>query len=165
MSTGWLRPQLNSPLMSRRSGDLLKGFGAGAALIVVIWIGFSFAGSQPSDSTISSGTPTTSAGAHTSQAATRFSDLEQITFAELPPEAIDTINLVINGGPYPFSKDDGVFQNREEILPDQPQGYYREYTVITPGSDDRGARRIVAGEGGDIYYTSDHYSSFREVLF
>ncbi len=59
-----------------------------------------------------------------------------------------------------MSKDGSTFQNREGILPPQPQGYYSEYTVETPGSSDRGARRIVGGKDGELYYTDDHYSSF-----
>ncbi|MEZ5379500.1 MAG: ribonuclease domain-containing protein [Acidimicrobiales bacterium] len=94
----------------------------------------------------------------------RFSGLPAIAPAELPIEAIDTLDLVASGGPFPYSQDDSVFQNREGILPDQPQGYYREYTVVTPGEGDRGARRIVAGTDGDLYYTDDHYDSFREIV-
>lgn len=81
----------------------------------------------------------------------------------LPPQALDTLALIEAGGPYPYDADDEVFQNREGLLPDRPRGYYREYTVETPGSDDRGARRIVAGEDGERYYTDDHYDSFRWV--
>jgi len=94
----------------------------------------------------------------------RASDLPVVAYADLPPEAHDTIALIDAGGPFPFSKDGSTFQNREGILPDKPRGYYGEYTVITPGSADRGARRIVAGEGGEMYYTDDHYASFREVM-
>jgi guanyl-specific ribonuclease Sa len=81
----------------------------------------------------------------------------------LPPEAIDTLKLIARGGPYPYRQDDGVFQNRERLLPPQPRGYYREYTVDTPGSRDRGARRIVTGGRPPVeyYYTEDHYRSFR----
>lgn len=81
----------------------------------------------------------------------------------LPPEAIDTLRLIARGGPYPYRQDDGVFQNRERLLPPQPRGYYREYTVDTPGSRDRGARRIVTGGRPPVeyYYTDDHYRSFR----
>ncbi|MEZ5228424.1 MAG: ribonuclease domain-containing protein [Acidimicrobiales bacterium] len=72
------------------------------------------------------------------------------------------------GRPVPYSQDDSVFQNREGILPDQPQGYYRRrpvYTVVTRArTGDRGARRIVAGTDGDLYYTDDHYDSFREIV-
>jgi ribonuclease T1 len=101
--------------------------------------------------------------AHTS-GESRFSDLGPVTVGELPPEAVETLDLIFAGGPFPFRRDDSVFQNREGLLPDRERGYYREYTVITPGEDDRGARRIVAGAGGDLYYTSDHYQSFREIV-
>ena len=96
--------------------------------------------------------------------ATRFSDLPAVKSGQLPPEAIDTLDLIFSGGPFPFSRDDMTFQNREALLPDQSRGYYREYTVITPGEDDRGARRIVAGADGDLYYTNDHYQSFSEIV-
>lgn len=81
----------------------------------------------------------------------------------LPAEAIDTLRLIERGGPYPYRQDDGVFGNRENRLPRQPRGYYREYTVKTAGSRDRGARRIVAGgrPPTEFFYTDDHYDSFR----
>lgn len=84
---------------------------------------------------------------------------------ELPPEAVETLRLIEQGGPFPHRQDGTVFQNRERLLPQRPRGYYREYTVRTPGARDRGARRIVTG--GDppavFYYTDDHYRSFREI--
>lgn len=89
--------------------------------------------------------------------------LPVVVVAELPPEAAQTVELIDAGGPYPYDRDGGVFMNREEILPDEPDGYYREYTVVTPGSDDRGARRIVAGDGGELYWTDDHYASFARI--
>ncbi|RME59626.1 MAG: hypothetical protein D6790_10435 [Caldilineae bacterium] len=92
------------------------------------------------------------------------SGLPIILWEELPPEAQETIRLIDQGGPFPFRKDGSTFQNREGLLPPRPRGYYREYTVITPGSRDRGARRIVAGAEGELYYTDDHYASFREVI-
>lgn len=83
----------------------------------------------------------------------------------LPREAIETLELIERAGPFPYDRDGTVFQNRERRLPGQPRGYYREYTVATPDSRDRGARRIVTG--GDppevYYYTDDHYRSFRRV--
>jgi ribonuclease T1 len=82
----------------------------------------------------------------------------------LPPEAVDTVELIARGGPYPYRQDDGVFGNREGLLPERPSGTYREYTVETPGSPDRGARRIVVGGGRELYYTDDHYDSFRFVV-
>ena len=83
---------------------------------------------------------------------------------QLPREARTTLRLIETGGPFPYSKDGVVFQNREGILPSRPRGYYHEYTVITPGEDDCGARRIVTGEGGELYYTDDHYDSFKRIL-
>ena len=83
---------------------------------------------------------------------------------ELTPEALETIVLIAKGGPFPYSKDGSTFFNREGILPSMPEGYYREYTVETPGSDDRGARRIVGGEAGELYYTDDHYNSFSWIV-
>ncbi len=89
--------------------------------------------------------------------------LPVVALADLPPEAAQTLDLIDAGGPYPYDQDDGVFSNREELLPDQPEGYYREYTVDTPGSDDRGARRMVTGDGGELYWTDDHYASFARI--
>ena len=87
----------------------------------------------------------------------------EVSVAELPPEAAATIALIRKGGPYPYAKDGAVFGNREGILPKQKRGYYREYTVKTPGQRTRGARRIVAGKPGEYYYTEDHYNSFSRI--
>jgi ribonuclease T1 len=111
-------------------------------------------------SSINQPTPT----ANAPPAPTRASDLPTIAYSDLPPEAHDTINVIESDGPFPYSRDGLTFQNRERILPRHPEGYYHEYTVITPGSSDRGARRIVTGEGGEMYYTDDHYTSFREIV-
>lgn len=88
--------------------------------------------------------------------------------AFLPPEAHDVLERIARGGPFEYRQDGGVFQNRERRLPAQPRGYYREYTVETPGSDDRGARRIITGGGipgerqpREYWYTDDHYRSFQ----
>ncbi|MFI6012255.1 ribonuclease domain-containing protein [Streptomyces sp. NPDC051243] len=84
-----------------------------------------------------------------------------ICYGDLPSQAHDTLQLIEQGGPYPYEQDGTVFRNREGILPSQPSGYYHEYTVITPGSSTRGARRIVTGEENrEDYYTADHYASF-----
>lgn len=92
------------------------------------------------------------------------SGLPTIRYQHLPRQAKDTIRLIDQDGPFPFERDGITFQNRERLLPNEPRGYYREYTVITPGSRDRGARRIIAGAEGELYYTDDHYESFREVI-
>lgn len=89
--------------------------------------------------------------------------LPQIEFGRLPPQAQETIRLIERGGPFPYERDGVTFGNRERLLPIRAAGYYREYTVTTPGSSDRGARRIVAGRDGELYYTDDHYESFRRV--
>lgn len=94
----------------------------------------------------------------------RASDLPTIDINDLPREAQETIALIDQGGPFPYDRDGITFQNRERLLPRQPEGYYREYTVITPGSSTRGARRIILGDEGEMYYTDDHYESFREIL-
>jgi ribonuclease T1 len=87
-----------------------------------------------------------------------------VRLADLPPQAQQTVARIAAGGPFPYSQDGIVFSNIEGLLPAQSTGYYHEYTVVTPGSPDRGARRIIAGRGGEEYYTDDHYASFREVL-
>jgi guanyl-specific ribonuclease Sa len=82
---------------------------------------------------------------------------------DLPAEALATVELIRQGGPFPYRQDGRTFGNREGLLPDKARGYYREYTVPTPGSPDRGARRIVTGGSPPSvwYYTNDHYRSFR----
>ena len=92
------------------------------------------------------------------------SRLAEVKASQLPREARDTLALIARGGPYPYSRDGVVYSNFEKILPARPSGYYHEYTVPTPGSSDRGARRIVEGQQGDSYYTDDHYASFRFIL-
>ena len=89
--------------------------------------------------------------------------LGEVRVAELPREARATLELIRKGGPFHYAKDGSVFGNREGILPRQKRGYYREYTVKTPGERTRGARRIVAGKPGEYYYTDDHYNSFNRI--
>ena len=92
------------------------------------------------------------------------SGLPTISYERLPAQARETIDLIQRGGPFPYRQDGAVFQNRERLLPGKPNGYYHEYTVETPGSPDRGARRIIAGGEGELYYTDDHYASFKQVV-
>ena len=86
-----------------------------------------------------------------------------VSINRLPPEARQTIQAIKNGGPFPYHQDGIIFNNREGRLPYKPRGYYREYTVPTPGARDRGARRIIAGRAGEMYYTDDHYNTFRLI--
>ncbi|MET8830775.1 ribonuclease domain-containing protein [Streptomyces sp. NPDC004610] len=84
-----------------------------------------------------------------------------ICYSDLPSQAHDTLGLIARGGPFPYPQDGTVFQNRERLLPLQSSGYYHEYTVKTPGSSTRGAKRIVTGDRHEEdYYTADHYASF-----
>ncbi|AUY53269.1 ribonuclease domain-containing protein [Streptomyces sp. CB01881] len=84
--------------------------------------------------------------------------------SDLPSQAWDTLDLIDADGPFPYSQDGVVFQNRERVLPAKSSGYYHEYTVITPNSPTRGARRIITGKVyHEDYYTSDHYASFYKV--
>jgi ribonuclease T1 len=93
--------------------------------------------------------------------------LREVAVADLPKEARDTLALIRKGGPFPYRSDGTTFGNFEKRLPPRTRGYYREYTVPTPGAHDRGARRIVAGgdvrTSGEYYYTDDHYRTFRRV--
>jgi len=88
---------------------------------------------------------------------------EAVALSALPPEARETLALVRRGGPFPHRRDGVVFENREKRLPPRPRGHYREYTVPTPGARDRGARRLVTGRDGELFYSGDHYRSFRRV--
>lgn len=91
------------------------------------------------------------------------SGLPWVLEEELPVEGQATLALIDQGGPFPFDKDGSTFGNFEGLLPDHQRGYYAEYTVVTPGSQDRGARRIIAGDGGETYWTQDHYASFERI--
>lgn len=95
--------------------------------------------------------------------------LSTVELSTLPTQARETHQLILAGGPFPYRKDGSVFGNRERLLPLQARGWYREYTVKTPGSPDRGARRIVCGGTRPTapeacYYTADHYASFRRIV-
>jgi ribonuclease T1 len=97
-------------------------------------------------------------------AAGKSATMPTIAFAQLPREAQATIRLIDRGGPFPYNQDGAIFGNREGLLPPEPNGYYHEYTVDTPGSADRGARRVIGGRAGELYYTDDHYDSFRKIV-
>ncbi|MFC8723422.1 ribonuclease [Kitasatospora sp. NPDC057198] len=89
--------------------------------------------------------------------------LADVCRGKLPAQALDTLGLIARGGPYPYRSDGIVFENREGRLPRQSSGYYHEFTVVTPGSGDRGTRRIVTGGTGEQYWTADHYTTFQEI--
>jgi ribonuclease T1 len=155
---------VSSPAPARR------GLGAvGAVLVVVLvavllWTGQgSEQAADPAPSTPSTGTPSTvtpSAGTDVDGE----TGLAWVRLEELPPEAAETVGLIEAGGPFPYRKDGATFGNFEGLLPDRPRGHYREYTVPTPGEDDRGARRIVTGSDDTVFFwTADHYDSFERI--
>lgn len=99
-------------------------------------------------------------------AAASAASVGSICYSALPSQAHHTLDLIDEGGPFPYSQDGVVFQNRERLLPIHGSGYYHEYTVVTPGSPTRGARRIITGQQWEEdYYTSDHYATFRRINF
>lgn len=107
-------------------------------------------------------------GAQAKEAPTATPALAEISLSELPAQAQETHRLVLAGGPFPFSQDGVVFGNRERLLPRMARGFYREYTVKTPGARNRGARRLICGGTPPTapevcYYTDDHYASFKRI--
>jgi ribonuclease T1 len=93
-----------------------------------------------------------------------FAVQQDVRSRALPLEARETLALIKQNGPFPYARDGVVFGNREALLPKRERGYYREYTVKTPGARDRGARRIVTGRGGESYYSDDHYRTLRRII-
>lgn len=125
------------------------------ALVIALAIGY---GVNALDGHSSHGNNTGGSGAGTSTSSA------PVPLSTLPAAAAETVRLIERGGPFPYPHNDGVvFHNNEHRLPAEPDGYYHEYTVPTPGSPDRGARRIVTGRPGEFWYTADHYESFRRV--
>ena len=131
--------------------------------LIIGWVAHESSGSARAGSastTLLSVTPRDTSASGSSAGTT---GLGTVAYADLPSGARHTLTLVDAGGPYPYRQDGVVYQNRNRDLPSQPRGYYHEYTVVTPGSGDRGARRIVVGRDGTAYYTADHYDTFRRV--
>ena len=143
--------------------------GAAVALVLLValvaaanYFGLGGSPAQQAEPTVAVSTPVRSP----TRAATGSSGtgLRLVELSSLPRQAQQTVALIERGGPYPYAKDGAVFENRQRLLPSQRSGYYREYTVVTPGSRDRGARRIVTGDQDrDFFYTGDHYASFVQI--
>jgi ribonuclease T1 len=98
------------------------------------------------------------------QAAQGGQGLPVIAVADLSAEARETLHAIKQGGPFAFKRDGAVFNNFERVLPKRQHGYYHEYTVVTPGMNNRGVRRIISGEANEYYYTADHYQTFKRIL-
>lgn len=119
---------------------------------------------QASPGPVQTGTPSPGPTASPSRGTDPQSGLPWIAEADLPREARETLRLIDAGGPYPYDKDGSTFGNFEGLLPQERRGYYREYTVETPGARNRGARRIVTGDNDrTFFWTDDHYESFARI--
>ena len=135
---------------------------AGGLLLGIV-VGWAAAGLAPQGPTPTDQRLPPAALGTTAPSAPADLQLGSISVDELPNEAIETIALIEGGGPFRFRQDGAVFENREGLLPARPSGHYREYTVPRPGNNGRGALRIVAGADGEMYWTADHYDSFRWI--
>jgi ribonuclease T1 len=151
-------------------GARLRAVAAVAALLVLgllaLWGGTGTETAEPAPAANADATP--AAGGRSTVATRGGTDPESglpwIELSSLPPEAQQTVRLIERGGPFPYARDGTRFGNRERLLPRRPADYYREYTVPTPGEDDRGARRIVTGDDDrELFWTEDHYASFARV--
>lgn len=110
------------------------------------------------------GSSTSTGSTPVTNSVTKPTGMTTIAESALPAEARDVIKRIDDGGTFQYRQDGVTFQNRERLLPAESSGYYREYTVATPGTADRGARRLILGRKGELYYTPDHYRSFLWVL-
>ena len=136
---------------------------AGLATVFVVDRIGSDAPAAPASS-VSSAVPLRTPGSTSAAGRDPETGLRWVDAAGLPPEAQRMLTMIDRGGPFRYDQDGAVFSNRERILPARSRGFYREYTVETPGEDDRGARRIVTGDRDrQFFYTGDHYASFVRV--
>ncbi|GGU55498.1 ribonuclease domain-containing protein [Lentzea flava] len=127
------------------------------ALVVIGWFVKGNTSAPPPETT----KPVVTSAADAATVPGADSGLEITALSKLPAEAGATWKLIESNGPFPYPRNDGVtFENREKRLPQRKSGYYKEYTVPTPGSPDRGARRLVTGSEKEVFYTGDHYSTF-----
>jgi ribonuclease T1 len=133
----------------------MAGASATLALVLLVSGCASAAGAAPAHHSGSA-----SSGVACSASRTGPSGIPVLTVTQLPAQAIATLRLIASGGPYPYTEDNTVYGNYSDALPRERYGYYHEFTVVTPGSATRGARRVVTGAGGEDYYTADHYVTF-----
>jgi len=145
-----------------RTVTVVGGILTAVAVALVLAFAYLATGSSPT-----AGPPSPSAGtraAHATPLPSSTDGLRWVRLSDLPGEARQTVALIDAGGPFPYAKDGATFNNFEGVLPKRVRGYYREYTVPTPGERDRGARRIVTGDHDrELFYTADHYDTFARV--
>ncbi|HEX7833309.1 MAG TPA: ribonuclease domain-containing protein [Thermoanaerobaculia bacterium] len=150
------------PMQPRRK-RIAPIFAALLAIVVAIWLQRTTP-SKPVTQTSAAPTPAaTRVEAPKPSTTTRATSPLDAIAADERAEVEKTLDLIERNGPFPHRQDGTVFSNREGRLPSRPRGYYREYTVRTPGASNRGARRIVRGSEGELYYTRDHYESFIRI--
>lgn len=143
-------------------GALLMVLGVAAGVYLLATTGDSGVREVPTEIQVLGSTTTVRVSGSTT-APKGAGGLTLVRVAQLPKEAQETLARIDKGGPFPYARDGIVFENREHLLPKKAFAYYREYTVVTPGESDRGARRVIVGVGGERYYTSDHYGSFVRI--
>lgn len=148
--------------MSRRTRQVVSTLVTVAIVLTLWWLQDRTAGDEPDAQARDT---SSSAAPEGGPLPDRDRDgIPYVALASLPAEAEQTVELIDEGGPFPYpGKDGSTFGNFEGVLPDRARGYYAEYTVETPGVSHRGARRIVAGDGGELYWTEDHYESFERI--
>ena len=146
-------------MTSRRSAWAVLG--AAVVVVLVWWFGLDGASTQDPDVRTDG---TAQVGDASPVPAVDEHGVAWVALTSLPPEAREVLADIDAGGPYDHpGKDGSTFGNYEGVLPQQRRGYYREYTVETPGVEHRGARRIVTGAGGELYWTADHYVTFERI--
>lgn len=133
------------------------------ALIVLLVVGYAVSAVHDGSPRSSTSASTASHGSAPRSGPASTGSVVEVPLSSLPPQVSTTVDLIIQGGPFPYRQDGVVFANAERHLPIEARGYYHEFTVPTPGSPDRGARRIITGLDDEFYYTADHYESFRRV--
>lgn len=146
--------------MSRRTRQVVSTLATVAIVLALWWLQDRTAEDEPS----AQARDTSSAVDREATPDRDRDGIPYVALTSLPAEAEQTVELIDEGGPFPHpGKDGSTFANFEGVLPDRARGYYAEYTVETPGVSHRGARRIVAGDGGELYWTEDHYESFERI--
>lgn len=150
----------------KRSSSKLLAFAALVIAVVALVVAMVGGGplTAPQETSSVQSTTAEPGSASTPPSVANPSALPTINASQLPKEAQQTLALIAKGGPYPYREDDGNFGNFEGLLPKKSSGFYKEYTVETPGASNRGARRIIVGKDTAKYYTADHYDSFKFIV-
>ncbi|MCD4853222.1 ribonuclease [Arthrobacter sp. AK01] len=150
--------------MNRSRNKLVAFAGLVIAVVVLVVAMVGGGGLTAQTTTPEPGSATSAAATPGAAVVANPSSLPAINASQLPREARQTLTLIAKGGPYPYDRDGVNFGNFEGLLPKKSGGFYKEYTVPTPGESDRGARRIIVGKDAAKYYTADHYESFKFIV-